>query len=305
MRTLNLLIAAFLAVPGLAAAECEMFVQVMPPQGVPQETADLIVSRLERALTADGTAAAPDYGQFYLTARCSDVYKETLDGSPAQTAVHTELTLGVADIEGGTVFATKTFDLRGVGTSENRAYINALSAISGRNEALKDFVNDAKKKTIRYFDTNYRAFLGKAKKAASMRDFEQALYYATLIPECSTGYSEASKAVTKYYQAYIDDEGLKLLNEAKALFAVSPNADGAVDAYALINRINPQSSAYKSAMSFAEEVKRQTKAEYDFEVHKKYEDAIGLRRQTIDAAREVGVAFGKGQKQSTTNLLWK
>lgn len=290
-----------------AATDCEMFIQVVPPDGnsgdLPMELSDLVTNRLVRALTQDGTVASPDYGQLYITARCADLYKETLAGPPVQTAVRTELTLAVADIIGGTVFATRTFELRGVGTSEQRAYINALQSINATK--LEKFVSEAKTKTIAYFDKHYSTFLSKAARAASLHNYDEALYYSTLIPECSTGYAQAEAATQKYFQAYIDEDGYRLLNEAKAAFAVSPNAEGATKAYSLINRISPQSAAYPAAMAFAEQVGAQTKIEYDFEVHQKYEDAVDVTRRRIDAARQVGIAFGQGQKSTTTNILWK
>lgn len=306
MKLKSIISALLLSVAGFAyASDCEMFIQVLPAQGVSPEISDLICSRLERALTAAGTSASPDYGQFYVVARCNDLYKETIGSAPMQTAVHTELTLGIADVAGGTVFATRSFDLRGVGTTEQRAFINALKTINASNKALESFINDAKDKTVEYFNKNYKTFLAKAQKAADLQDYDQALYFSTLIPECSKGYAEASAATARYYQGYIDEEGAQLLNAARAAFSTCPNAEGAAKAYAFLSRINVRSSAYGPAQKYAEEIARQTKVEYDFEVHQKYEDEMSYKRAIIDAAREVGVAYGKGQKSTTTNILWK
>lgn len=288
-----------------AANDCEMFIQVLPPSGVPEDVGNILETRLEAVLAVTGTVAAPDYGQFFLMTKCVDLYKETVEGTPSQVAVHAELTIAVADIEGGTIFATKTFDLRGVGSTEQRAYINSIKSLSARNQSFVNLIDEAKSHTITYFNNNYKSFLKKAEKAASLRDFEQALYYSTLIPTCSTGYNEAIVATKKYYQEYVDEEGAKLLRDAKAAFALSPNAEGAYKAYAILAGISRQSSYYNAAMNFADEIKRQTKAEYDFEVHQKYEDQIDLQRSIINAAREVGVAYGKGQRDHTTNILWK
>lgn len=287
------------------ASDCEMYIQVLPVEGVSSEISDLICSRLQNALTADGSVASGDYGQFYVVARCNDLYKETLATAPLQVAVSTELTLGIAEIETGTIFTSKTFSLKGVGSTEQRAYINALKGISGSNNLLKSFINTGKEATIKYFDKNYKTFLAKAKRAASMQDYGQALYYSTLIPSCCIGYDDAESAVSSYYQAYLDEEGEKNLNEAKAAFAVSPNADGAEKAYSYLSQINVRSKAYDRALNFADKIKAQTKVEYDFEVHQKYADNRDLRNSLIDAARQVGVAYGQGQKSTSTNILWK
>ncbi len=291
------------------AGDCDLHIHVIAPDtemcGGDPAIGNLLATRLMRALTADGVTADDNYGQFYISGRFDNLYKDTQPGPPMQSVVHTSLTLMVADIFGNKVFDSETFDLRGVGTSPQRAYINALNQLSPRNKALEGFVARARNKVISYFDKNYRSLLSKAGASAARHDYEQALYFASLIPQCCVGYPEAEKALLTYYQQYIDNEGTILLNKARAEFAISPNADGAAAAYAYLNLINPDSKAYGAAQSFAREVAAQTKAEYDFEVHQKYNDRHALQLKQIDAARQIGVAFGSGQKAQTTNILWK
>ncbi|MCM1310251.1 MAG: hypothetical protein NC301_04385 [Bacteroides sp.] len=293
----------------LAAADCDLDIQVVAPDPIESDiteaTSQAVANRLTRALTHDHVSADENYGQFYLTAVFSHLYKETLAGPPMQYAVRTEMTLKVADIFGNKVFDSETIELRGVGTSEQRAFINALTAINAKNKTIENFINRALRKTISYFDKNYKQLLAKARQAATMRDYDQALYYSTLIPACCSGYSEAEKVTLEVYQSYIDLQGTKLLNQAKAEFAALPNGEGARRAYQYLNQIDPASSTYKSAMSLAEDIKKRSHEEYDFEVHKKYEDSHELKRLNIDAAKAIGVAYGKGQKDNTTNILWK
>lgn len=290
------------------ADDCELYIRVVPPASAATDAPALLdkmlVNRLVRAVTSDGVVGDPEYGQLLLSGQFTDVYKQEVPGPPLQTGVHTTLTLTLSDL-GGTVFATETFDLRGVGTSEQRAYINALQSISPRSRLFEEFIDNARQKTIAYFDNNYRQILQKARRAASMRDYEQALYYSTLIPQCSVGYSAAEEATIEYYGQYIDYSGAMLLKQARAAFAVSPNADGAREAYALLQQIDPASASEPEALKFAEEVRRQTKVEYDFEVHHKYNDDIDMEHRKIEAAKQVGVAFGRGQAANTTNILWK
>lgn len=306
------IISACIALTSMCAAaqsSCDLMVQVAAPTDANSSLSDnlsqQVTSRLVNVLNQNGMMAAGDYGQFMLVPSFSNLFSETLAGPPAQTAVRLTLSLGVAGIDGGNVLASKQFELRGVGSSQERAYLNALSAISGRGSELKSFVDDAQRKIVTYFDRNYPTLLAKAKRAASQQRYDEAIYFTTLIPPCCKGYSEAETASEKYFKAYIDREGARLLNAAKGEFAVSPNADGAAAAYALLAQINPESASYATALKFADEVKRDTKKEYDFEVHQKYTDNLKLTNGRLNAIREIGVAFGKGQKASTTNILWK
>lgn len=308
--SLILLWGCIISVPLSASAQrsdCDMHVAVIAPDDTdsPSSLNRLFCQRLTAALSHDGVTADEYYGQFYLTGRFADVYKEHLPGPPAQVAIVTVLTLAVADIEGNKVFATEEFELKGVGNSEQRAYINALSNITGKNDKLRNFIDRAKQKTIQYFDKNYKQLLAKARTAAGQNNYEQAMYYASLIPQCSAGYSAAEHELLMYYQADIDREGEKLLGEAERAFASDPNRTGAEKAFAYIRRIDPSSKAYAKAQNLVKEIKKQVKVEYDFEVHEKYKDDLDLRKRRIDAARQIGVAYGNGPKHNnSTNILW-
>lgn len=292
-----------------AATDCDLHIRVITPDtemcGGAPAIGNILSTRLIRVLTADGVTADSNYGQFYISGRFDNLYKETLPGPPTQTVVRTVLTLMVADIFGNKVFDSEIFELRGVGTSQQRAYINAVNQLKADNKALVNFISRAKNKIISYFDSNYRQLLSKAKTAAARHDFDQALYFASLIPQCSAGYSEAENVMLTYYQEYINNEGKILLDKARAAFSISPDAEGAVKAYGYLQMIDTDSSAYSAAQAFAREIGKQTKTEYDFEVHKKYEDKKDIKLKQIDAARQIGVAFGNGQAPNTTNILWK
>ena len=45
-------------------------------------------------------------------------------------------------------------------------------------------------------------------------------------------------------------------------------------------------------------------SDWDFENREKYKDEAGLKKQRIEAARAIGVAFGNGQQPVTTNITW-
>lgn len=306
---LTLLIGAASALCLHAGADCELDVQLIAPDpsesDAPEQVNSMLMTQLEQALHAAGLSAGDDYGQFYMSGRFTDAYKELLPGPPKQWVVTTHLTLYVADLGSSKSFASKTFELRGVGTSEQRAYMNALRQLSRQTGGLRAFVKDAESRTVAYFDRNYKAYLAKAQTAAAKGDYKQALYYSTIIPYCSVGWDEAEKATLTYFKKDIDQDGATLLMEARGLFAASPNAQGAAQAYVVLGRINPGSASYPAAMKFAEEMNRQTKAEYNFEVHEKYKDNLAKDKAMIQAAKEIGVAYGRGQKAQTTNILWR
>ena len=80
--------------------------------------------------------------------------------------------------------------------------------------------------------------------------------------------------------------------------------DGARLVAPIIAQIDPESSCYGDTQKLLAEIKAQVRSDIDFEVREKYHDQIDIQKQTIECARAVGVAFGKGQQPQTTNILW-
>ena len=291
----------------VAAGDCEIHLMTCPVEQlseVPDEINEQMMTRFASALASADVVVGPDFGQFFLTGKFSDIYESVVPGPPKQNALHTTLTVYVGDIINRTVYATCTFDLRGVGTSEQRAYINALSQLNGSNKKLAEFIDGAKAKIIKYYDNNYRNILSKAKLAASTRNYEEAMMYAASIPECSVGYGEAVDGILEYYQAYIDYEGRQLLTAAQAAWAESPDKEGAVRAHGYLLQIDPAAACFSEAVLLMNDIKKVVKENWDFENKEKYHDAVDMRNRMIDAARAVGVAYGNGQQPTTTNLMW-
>lgn len=307
-KIFTILVAAALMLPA-SAEQCDMNVCVVTPSaancGGSEQVANQLALRLMRALTTDGVTGDADYGQFYVTGRFDDTFRETVEGTPTVTVVNTTLTLMMTDFGGSKVLASKSFELKGSGSNMTRAYMSALNGVNRNNAAFKEFVAAARQKAIAYFDANWETLLKRAASAAAVDDIEQALYYTTLIPECSRGYSRASEATIKYYTKYADEQGAKLLARARAAFAQSPDGDGMATALEYIDAISPSSASYEQAMKFVKEMAQQAHTEYNYQNHKKYEDAQARRMAEIDAARQIGVAYGRGQQSTTTNVLWK
>lgn len=301
------LVIAILCIALNAKGECNIHMMVTPiSQGeeVPDGVNDMLMTRLISAIAKTDVTADEYYGRFFITGKFNHIYKSVVAGPPSQSVLHTMLTLYVGDIVSKQTFSTATFELRGVGTSEHRAYLNSLSSINSRNKEFEKFIREGEKKIISYYNENYRTILEQANRAASLRNYEEALYHACSIPECCVGYAEAENVVLSIFQKYIDFNGLKLLNSARAAWGTSPDERGAEEAYAYLIQIDPSSKCYSDAQSLGREISSKIHRNWDFENIQKYEDEVDIRKREIEAARAVGVAYGQGQQPQTTNLMW-
>ena len=72
----------------------------------------------------------------------------------------------------------------------------------------------------------------------------------------------------------------------------------------MLAKIDPDASCYADANKLMKEIKEQTRSDIDFEMRQKYNDEVKLEHERIETARAVGVAYGNGQKPTTTNLMW-
>ena len=169
---------------------------------------------------------------------------------------------------------------------------------------MQEFIREGKEKIISWYNSNYRQILVKAQKSASMHEYDAALYYVTSIPECCVGYEEASKLIDTYYTQYVNYNCQLIMQYARSEWAKSPDAEGASKALDWLIFIEPGSSCEGEAKALYNEIKQKVTSDWDFENREKYKDEAGLKKQRIEAARAIGVAFGNGQQPVTTNITW-
>lgn len=298
----------FAAMSTMAVAQnCEIQLMVAPVQQGEEVTDglnEMLMTRLTNVLTQKGIAADPSFNQFFITGKFTHFYKETLPGPPMQTAMHSMLTLYIGDVINQQVYATESFEVRGVGNSLERALLNAMSQLNGKNQKIEALTEKGKKKILDYYNNNYQTLIKKAEGAAALNEYGEALYYLVSIPECCNGYGEAYALMDKLFTEKLTREGKQLLQLAQAVYYADPSAKGAAKAMQYLAMIDPSSPVQAEAAQLAQEIKKNTKSDYDFENRQKYNDAIALEKSRIDAARAVGVAWGNGQKAQTTNLMF-
>lgn len=309
MRTSRILSIVFAAMAGsyAMANDCNIQLAVANlPAGedVPEASVNYLDARLQNLVNEGGIVADEGVSPFFIAGKFSHIYEQELAGPPVQTALHTSLTLYIGDMNSETIYASTTLELRGVGDSEHRAFINAMKQVNKNNKQVLQFINKGRKKVLDYFDQNYNQIISKAEHAASQNRYDEAVWLLNAVPECCIGYDRTSALCEKYYVQYINRQGKIMLDKAKAAWAVSPDRNGAAEAFEYLSKIDPESSAYAGAERLLSEIKASVKSDRDFELREKYHDSVAMEKARVDAIREIGVAYGKNQQPTTTNLLW-
>lgn len=288
-----------MGISAMSAADCEIGIGLAPfiteGDDVPAGVEKKLQAKLKMVLSHTGVAAGDYDCQFFITGRFDEEFSQEAGGVGGRVLVKSNLQLAICDGDNKKVFATATFPLKGVGATNEQALTRALTSLNAKNPEFINFVENAKAKIIDYFNSNYQTYLTKANNALNQRNYDEALYWATSIPECCNGYAQASALTNTIYTDKINYDGAQALAKAEGEWAANPTAAGAQAAYRYIAMIDPSSSAYAAAKTLGAKISASVKADYDFETKEKYRNEVKLEQQRIKAARDAAVAWANSR----------
>jgi len=280
---------------------------VLIPEGIegfPDVAKNVLSNKIIQIATANGVSAFEGFGRFFITAIPSILTKDIVPGPPQQIAQNMDITFYVADYFDQKVFASATISCKGVGTNDNKAYIDAIKNVSPNASMLKDFLEKGKQKIIEYYAAQCDNIIKKAKSLAGQKGYEEAIYLLTSIPEAVPACYDKALAQTQIiYQQYIDYLCDVNLAHAKSAWAAEQNSTGAHKAGKYMSYIYPDAYCYGEAQNLYQEIKGKVLDDWKF-VMKMYQDGVDLESQRIEAWRAVGISFGDHQQQNTYNTNW-
>ncbi len=286
------------------AQDCDIPMCVIIDQGfanVGAETASALETQLQRVATHSNINVSWENARFALTAKMDQNDRFIVAGPPQKIANVYGVTLYVADVYNQKVFSSTYFEAKGVGESDTKASMNAVSNINGNQAAVSKFLADTKQKIVNYYDTQLSVILKEAEVKASMKNYEGAIAMLAVVPTCCKGYDQAMSVALKYYVQYRDTYCLAILNKAKALWASNPTIGGSKAATSLLASIDPDAKCYAEAMKLLSSVAKEVKTDVDYELKKKYEDSVAIEKLRVQSIRDIGMAYGNHQPNT---IMW-
>ena len=270
-------------------------------ENFPEGAKAMIENKLTQLLTRNGIAGLDYMGQFVLTVTTTPLDKDIIAGPPMKISEKMEMNLYIVDMYAKTVFSSTSFSVRGLGETENKCYLNAISRMPLQSPQIAQFVQDGKEKIIGYYDHEGETLIKKAQFLAKQKKYDEALFWVSLIPQQSKHYDAALAAGQAIYQQYINNECNVNLAAARQAWAAHQNSNGAEAAGEYLARILPDAGCYGDAMALYKEIKGKVLDDWKFEM-KQYQDGVDLEKQRIEAARAVGVAYGTHQPSKEVNI---
>lgn len=270
-------------------------------ENFPEGAKAMIENKLTQLLTRNGIAGLDYMGQFVLTVTTTPLDKDIIAGPPMKISEKMEMNLYIVDAYAKTIFSSTSFTVRGLGETENKCYLNAISRMPLQTPQIAQFIQEGKEKIIGYYDHEGEALIKKAQYLAKQKKYDEALFWVALIPQQSKHYDAALAAGQAIYQQYINNECNVNLAAARQAWAAHQNANGAEAAGEFLAKILPDAACYDDAMALYKEIKGKVLDDWKFEM-KQYQDGVDLEKQRIEAARAVGVAYGTHQPSKEVNI---
>ena len=296
--------ALFLQVQGMIAQECNIPMSAIVDEGfanVTSETASALQTQLERLITQSKLNVGWKNANFAITAKFDQLDRYVVGSAPTQIANVFGVTLYLVDVYNQKLFSSAYVEVKGVGTNETKASMNAVRQLNVNNGQIGTFLSGAKKKIIYYYDSQLPSLIKDARTKAAMKNYEEALAILAVVPTCCNGYDKAMSEAMKYYVLYRDTYFLNQLNQAKALWAANPTQAGSIPVVAILSSIDPDAKCYKEAMTLLSQVAKVVKTDVDYETKKKYQDSVELEKLRIQAIGEIGKAYAANRP---TNIMF-
>lgn len=278
---------------------------------VPAEAISSLVNKLNQIATNNGMGGSQVNPRFIITANVTIGSKDIIAGPPQMIAQNIDITLFVGDAITNTIFSNTTLNLKGVGTNENKAFIEAFKTINPKNKEVIAFLEEGKTKIINYYSTQCDFILKNANALADQFKFNEAIYELMVVPEvCKECYFKSKDEAGIIFKKKIASDCTEKLKQAKLNWAVEPTEKGAMKASAILVSIIPSDNCRTEINKLSEDIKKKLQDDqqkkYDFEMlemQKKYD----TEQKRLDAQREIAVEQAKNQPKTVTynNIYWR
>jgi hypothetical protein len=264
-----------------------------------------LANKLTQVVAENGLGGGGSNTRFIVTANITVATKDILPGPPPMHAMNLDVTLYIGDGFTGTVFSSTNIPVKGVGTNETKAYMEALKMIKPGNPQIQAFVKKGKEKIIQYYKDNCDIIIKQAQSLADQNEFDEAIFTLTSVPTaCEECYNKALAAVKPIYKRKIDKDCKIKLQEATGIWNAAQDMASAEKAGAILASIDPDASCFGEVKALSNKIAAKVKQIDDREWKYIVKDQL-QESERIKAIRDIGVAYGSGPKANVTyKSLW-
>jgi hypothetical protein len=278
---------------------------VVPNQAgnIPEGARNMLLNKMRQITTQNGLGASEFGSRFFMVPSISVVTKDITPTAPPQQVVTLEFTFYVVDAVAQTIFSQTSVQFKGVGQSEDKAYIMAIKNINPKMGQFKGFIEKGKEKIIEYYNSQCDVIIKGAQALAGQRKYEEAIFNLSAVPDvCRECYDRCMDLSVEIYKQYEDYSCGQNIAAAKAAWA-NLDSDKAAES---LGKITPDASCYPEAQTLADEIKSKLTEDgkmWDFKM-KKYDDNMDLQKQKMQNVHDIGVAWANNYWSAHSDASW-
>jgi len=266
---------------------------------IPSGAKRLLLNKLGKIITDNGISDNVKNSRFILVPNVSVLTKNITPTAPPKIAISLEVTFYIGDGIGGNLFASETIMAKGVGTNELKAYTHAIKNIRTNNPLIRDLITSSKNEILTYYEEHCNTISSNASSLEAQGKVGEALFAITNIPASTKCFKKNDQKIRSLYTKAINEACHYNLNAARAIWVANQDLNAANEAGFLLASIDPRSSCFSEVRTLYNEIASRVKSisdrGWEYELKK-----IDLEKDSINAARDIGVAYGKSQAQNIT-----
>lgn len=314
---LILLLVLFFAIAGNAQVKLDDFGRIVLNTyisdniGIPAEAIDLLKTKLNQITSNKGMGGSSINPRFIISANVNVGTKDIVAGPPQLIAQNIDITFFIGDAFTNTIFSNTTLSLKGVGTNENKAMIEAFKTINTKDEEVLSFLEEGKIKIIDFYSSECDFILKKSNTLAEQFMFEEAIYNLMIVPEvCKECYFKAKDVVSVKFEKKIESDCSEKLKQAKLIWASESNEHGARRASEIMITIIPSDNCKTDINALSNEIKvklqEDQKKKYEFEMiemQKRYD----TEQKRLEIEKEIAITYLLSQPKTIIyrNIYWR
>lgn len=264
---------------------------------MPASAKQILNTRLGQIITKNGISDISYNSRFIITPNVSVISKDVVASAPPKIAYNLDVTLYIGDGLNGTLYSSRSFNIKGVGTNETKAYIAAIKQLRANNSEMQRFVSEGKKKIIEFYDSNCDMINKEATSLANQNKFEEALNLLVNIPSISSCFDSSQRAIKNMYQKVVDRDCKLKLADATAIWSANQDIYAANEAGAILATIEPAANCYSEAKSLFNKIEKRVKQMDDRKWDYKLK-VLDTKITAINAASDILKVYAQNQPKN-------
>ena len=149
---------------------------------LPQEAITNIQTKLERIASDNGIGGDSYNPRFIIAAKVITQTKDIIAGPPQLIALNLDVIFYIGDAIDNQIYSNTSISVKGVGTNENKALINAIQQITPKNKIFAELVNEGKSKILNYYTEKCDFIIQKSKTLSQQQKYDEAMYELMQVP---------------------------------------------------------------------------------------------------------------------------